>query len=267
MPITTRNSWHGTLSFSASEAPGRPGCGECRGLGWVRAGEHPVGHRMFGKLLPCRCRSEDLAAFERARLEKMSGLSPAQLALRMADLLERSHDSAAMRREAEQFALGRLAMVTFAGPPGVGKTTALHVCVNEARERRDAIGVYVVLDRLLEHVRQGVGDSVEGLAERLAEWTAAPMLAVDEVDKVKWTDWARSVWTRLLDERFRMAEERRAQTAFAMNKHPRDFLEAWDCDRLERFPVVVLADASMRAAQRRIDHIAEQEAGRKDLDL
>lgn len=186
-----------------------------------------------------------------------------QLAIRFDDLLDRSDGVLEMKREADRFAEGKLAMLTFAGPPGVGKTTALHACVNESRERRGTVGSYIALARLLDHVREGYTENAEkGARDRYDEWVAAPLIAVDEIDKIKWTDWAREQWTRFLDERYQAAEEGRSQTAFAMNKRPRDFLSSWDCDRLERYPVVFVEDPSMREVQR----ILDEEMDRKDMN-
>lgn len=268
--------WWRKLSIQApdtSEQPGENGhrarriageCPLCRGLGRVRA-DVPVGQPGFGMLVPCSCQTDEIRQRELARLSQVSGLLPEELALRLDDvavdprdeaaaktlpveeLIERQ-DTAAMLELARRFVEQPWGFLTLHGAYGNAKTMILQAVVNEFRERRGLTGAYVKLRDLLNYVRAGYApDAQEDARARYERLKAVPVLAIDELDAAKMTDFAYEFRAAFLDDRYRLAVARRAHTLFAMNGDPAGLPgDLYDRMRDGRFVIFRNRDASMR---------------------
>jgi DNA replication protein DnaC len=105
--------------------------------------------------------------------------------------------------------------LTFWGSFGCGKTRLLATITNECTAAKVG-AVYYTLPDLLAVLREAVGDNAYNA--QYMRLQNVRVLAIDEVDKARLTDWAREQVYQLVDARYR---NRHAQgTVFAMNTQP-----------------------------------------------
>ena len=93
--------------------------------------------------------------------------------------------------------------VTFIGGYGVGKTTLLKILVNAFVN----ISVYARYERMsdvLAGIREQWGDQhgAQAVEESIQSYMDIPVMAIDEIDRVSMTPWAKETMFRLLDQRF-----------------------------------------------------------------
>lgn len=156
-----------------------------------------------------------------------------------------------MLRAARKFVTQPHGFLTIWGGVGNGKTLVLQAIVNEMREKRGVEGAYVTFYTLINYIRAGF-DNADGEGteqQRFKFLRSVPLLAIDEVDKVRMTEYADEFRTAFLDDRYRAAWAGKAHTVFAMNCDPMT-LPHHIRDRLRdgRFKIVRNDDKSMRPA-------------------
>jgi DNA replication protein DnaC len=147
---------------------------------------------------------------------------------------------------AERFCVRPYGWLTFGGDYGVGKTALLYACLNALAERR-VFGRYItapeLIDRLRNIIRQG-GDP-DGYLDR---WCAAPLIAVDELDKYDSTEFAEKSIFRLFNARYQRLAT--AGTLLAYNLDRESRLPAFLRSRMDdgRFQHVRLIGGDVRPA-------------------
>lgn len=191
----------------------------------VREGRRIVGveERTRTKQIAVRCETCHSMRFQ-VRLAAASGLLPDELALSLDDVAVNGPDTAHMVRMARAFAREPWGIWTLWGSYGNAKTLVLQALVNEFR-RRGEPAVYMRFGDLLEWIRAGyrpdAGDDARERYRRLAE---VRLLAIDEVDKPRLTEYATEFQTTLLDDRWRYGVEAatdvRRHTLLALNHDP-----------------------------------------------
>lgn len=190
------------------------------------------------------------------RLAQIAGLLPQELELRLSDVLPRSDGSgtAAMVALAKQFVEKPFGFLTLWGGYGNGKTLTLQAIVNELRVEHSIVGAYVRFYDLLEWIRAGFArDAVHDARTRYERIKALPLVAVDEMDGARMTEWADEFRRAWLDDRYRMAVAGEAHTVFAMNADPRTLPgDVWDRLRDGRFAVHHNPDPSARPGMQRL---------------
>ena len=188
-----------------------PTCGFPPGSPGFLRSEFPVGHPRFGALIPCPdCHDGNLAV-------RLTGASQLKGWLRDATLntyRTNRHNRAAFDAT-KAFVERRAGWLTLWGGYGTGKTHLLAAAVNLSTNNRVA-AVYYTLPDLLDAMRAAYqDDSFDNLFSRLVR---LPILALDELDKVRLTDWAREKLYQLFDARYRDLE--RLGTICATNTKP-----------------------------------------------
>jgi len=141
-------------------------------------------------------------------------------------------------------------MLTIWGGYGNGKSLILQAVVNEFRHQRGVWGTYITLKKLLDYVRAGnaQGANLDD-RERYEQLCRVPILAIDECDGPRMTDYAEEFRRSFFDDRYRLALARRAHTVLAMNCDPASLPgDVWDRLRDGRFIVHHNSDESMRPA-------------------
>lgn len=174
-----------------------------------------------------------LTAHRQARINAACGLLPGEMALTLESLVERGEGSRRLLAEAHRMLARPFGMLTLWGGAGNGKTLTLMALVNAFRERGQ-LAIYVRLPDLLEYLRQGYEGERFEAQQRYRQIAEAYLLALDEVDKTRWTEWAREVVFTLMDDRYRLARERGPQqrhTLLALNQNP-ETLPAYLISRL-----------------------------------
>ncbi len=155
----------------------------------------------FGRVVPCPAGCGRERA--QARLEAISGLRGRQLEMSFEDVTWNEHQVQAVET---------LRRLTSANPPsgfvllsghfGVGKTHMLCATVNLAR-RVGRTAVYMTAEELLDRLRQGYDpEAPEGFDVLWRRVSDADVLAIDEVDRINATSWAKAKMFQLLDDRY-----------------------------------------------------------------
>ena len=221
---------------------GKAECPICGGIGWLRV-ERELSDPRFGKLEACECQ-EDRAL---ARLRGLSGLHGAELRVRLADIKCRpGSGTAQMVQACEEFMARPQGFLTIWGSVGTGKTSCLYAVTNGLMRGG---AVYVSLHDLLEFVRDGFERKTDGddAHARLKRFMAVPVLCLDEIDKVKGSEWVTEQLTALVDARYRSAVIGESGTVLALNSDPAG-LPGWIASRLRdgRCRVVHNADRDAR---------------------
>lgn len=175
------------------------------------------------------------------------GLTAQERLIRFADIEITSRPGAArMVNAAKDFIQnGRVGMLAVYGGYGNGKSTLLKAIVNEAVQQ----GVearYITMTEVLAYAReafdsQTAGDSDYGRIMRLTE---VPLLAVDELDKARTSEYTREVQNYLFDARYRFSHVYGTVVAWNGNI-PSLGLPAL-ASRLQEFEMVENNDADMR---------------------
>lgn len=203
-------------------------CPLCDGQGFVGYNV-PVGHPLFGKIEPCECRTEQL-------LRRICGLAPNEYGVRLSSIITDGKPGATgMVALARQFVDRPANILTVYGGVGSAKTIVLQAIVNECITRRIE-AVYMTFYELLDFVKRAFDRDDEGylrdgsLSTRLNKLTARRVLCIDEVDKIRATDWVTEIRTELFDRRYR--DMGNLGTVLAMNTKPDDCLPEWICSRL-----------------------------------
>lgn len=228
----------------------KPDCPICAGTGYFGVNV-PINDPRFGRAFPCEC----TAAYRSALLQRISGLTGDELALTLDDVLPAGPGTARMLTAARSFLEAPAGMLTLWGGVGNAKTLILQAVVNECI-MRGVTAVYITMLDLLDHVRAAYDETESSheygsASRRLDRFATVPVLAIDEVDKVKASDWTIERESALLDKRYRLGISRMAGTLLAMNKDPHRLPE-WIYDRLDdgRNTVIHNADPSMRGAMK-----------------
>jgi DNA replication protein DnaC len=231
--------------YEQIEQPGnQPVCETCGDDGFYRM-DLPVGHPQYGKLIRCACKANEDAA----RLQRLSGLTELERTLKLSDIkTENRPQTRHMVSECTEFLKRPYGFLTIHGTSGNAKTVALQACVN-AMVGRSVEAVYITAFDLISYIRDAFTDNNEikddSAYDRIVRFGTVAFLAIDELDKVKWTDWVQEQVTDLIDRRYRLGCDMQAGTMLAMNGNPRD-LPAWIYSRISQSEIVRNDDPDLR---------------------
>lgn len=194
----------------------RPDCEICGGIGWVRF-DRPIDDPLFGRMAICPNRSSDA-------LGRDSGLDARELALKWAAVADLNNALAAVRAVKATLARGR-GWVCLWGPTGLGKTLILQVAVAETiRAQRPAR--YTRMVDVIDNLRQAFdAENTRGEeTRRMESWAGLSILAIDEVDRLRSSDYSEEKKFALLDRRYQAAVRGNSITLLTSNSDPR----GWD---------------------------------------
>jgi len=123
------------------------------------------------------------------------------------------------------------------GGPGNAKSEVLKAIVNQSNEV-SRVAVYTTLGTIIDYIRQGY--VANDYLERLQKLLASPVLAVDEMDKIKNTEWVKEFRFKFLDARYSSALNKQTMTIFAGQSHPKMIFDTPIYDRFRdgRFYIV-----------------------------
>jgi DNA replication protein DnaC len=142
-----------------------PQCEACGGAGYLRY-DVPVGHALFGQIVPCQCRTAELQSRERARLVALSGLQPAMRRMTFDGYVPRGGETVQALAAATAYAAEPNGWLYLHGGYGVGKTHLLAAIAWSLVDR--GVGAfYVVVPDLLVKLQATFNDgSDETFADR-----------------------------------------------------------------------------------------------------
>lgn len=185
-----------------------PDCPICKGAGFVYA-PVPLGHRDYGRAIPCRCLRKDWEKKRFFQLQKYSNLGPLS-ALTFDNLIPEGRDNEGENRQrfrqayeaAKVFAKRPEGWLVFVGPSGSGKTHLAAAIVNYRLEEGYP-ALFITASDLLDHLRATFAPSsdmpYDDLFERVRN---TPLLVLDDLGVQSGTSWAKEKLDQLLTFRF-----------------------------------------------------------------
>lgn len=213
-------------------------CPDCGGMGYV-AYDAPIGHPQFGKLTKCLNPAHQDTRLD-DKLSRLSDLRPEDLDLRLADIAEMPGNEAMLTACRRMLETPRGWLYLW-GAPGNAKSIALRAMCNELAVMGFYPVVYIKFSRLVEIVRQAQAAQYarrEHLKKygNLDEWDNGyedtknrllkiKVLAIEEFDKARVTEFAQEFRFEFLDERYEQGIRGETITLFASNAHPSEFTE------------------------------------------
>jgi DNA replication protein DnaC len=200
-----------TLTSDAEAAPrlaGDPNCPHCHGLGYVSQ-DVPVGHPLFGRALPCVCRTEEIRSAQVERLKRLSSLGALSVK-RFDSFLPEGHSLEAQERQSLRRAYEQC--LAFADQPrgwlllhggyGCGKTHLAAAIANSHLDRGLPV-IFVNTPDLLDHLRSTFSPSSEVNYDELFEQVrGAPLLILDDLGAESPTTWAQEKLYQIFNFRY-----------------------------------------------------------------
>lgn len=237
-----------TLEHGVNAAEVCPECKTPASVGLFRR-DVPVGHPDFGLLLKCNHPFHQEA--RKDRLMQLSQLGEEETKRKLSDILV-NNGNRQMVNAAKKAVVQGYGWLYVWGGPGNAKSVVLQAVINEMNDSRRGPAIYTTFGELLDYVKQGYGDDKEDFISRLERLKDAPVLAIDEMDKVKETDWLHEFRFKFLDARYRSAINKESLTLFAGNPNPQTIFDAALYDRFRdgRFKIVQNTAPSARPAEK-----------------
>ena len=218
-----------------------PGCDICGGSGYYRM-DVDISDQRFGKVLICpNVDRTDLPGFDRVGLRKEELKS-----MTWDILIKESGIQKSIKAVKETLKRGH-GWVFLYGGFGVGKTYVLKIAIAEMI-RSGQQASYVRMAEILDHLRESFNDDVKEMeTKRLEYWSKLPILAIDEFDRIRNTEYGDERRFVLLDRRYEDAVRENSITLLASNSDPSK-LPGYLYDRVRdgRFKIINLPGESFR---------------------
>ncbi|HHX64594.1 MAG TPA: ATP-binding protein [Chloroflexi bacterium] len=182
-------------------------CPLCGGVGFVRL-KVPVGHRLFGKAVSCRCRRREIQDHRLDRLREASNLRH-MTGMTFDTFQVEGHDSPVVSfslgdalHTAREFAENPSGWLLFIGPYGCGKTHLAAAIANRALERGVPV-LFVVVPDLLDHLRAAYAPSSPVTYDELFDQVRnVELLILDDLGTQNATSWAAEKLFQILNYRY-----------------------------------------------------------------
>jgi DNA replication protein DnaC len=185
----------------------------------------------------CDCARGGIEAQTVARYAEHSGLTPEALRLRWGGIKPVHHDIQNATAAIRGRLVNRQGWLYLWGGPGQGKTRMLQTAVAESIAS-GIQAVYMTHADLLEYLRGGYSRDAKDMQSdgeyqaRVEYLRGLPVLAIDEFQRARATEWAKEADARVLDDRYQHAAQ--GVTLFAANFAPREYSD-WFASRLAQF--------------------------------
>lgn len=222
-------------------------CKICNDTGHFRVDVEP-GHPQFGKLQRCGCKALE----DSQRLQRLSGLTNAERVINLEQIETYNRPgTAAMVQTCRMFISHPYGIITFWGGSGNAKTMALQSVINHFVDHNEE-AIYITAFDLISYIRAAFTKNKNDLVikdddaySRLVRFGSVKLLAIDEFDKVRVTEWVQEQLTDLIDRRYRLANDSQSGTLIAMNDNPKE-LPSWMYSRLAQNIIIHNPDNDMR---------------------
>jgi DNA replication protein DnaC len=193
---------------AASGRPAEPVCPICGGAGYL-VHDAPPGHPDFNRLVPCRCKMDELESRRRDELHQMSNLG--QLSRMTFDTFmpegfalpeEKRRNLRSAFEAARDFARDPQGWLILMGTYGCGKTHLAGAIANEVVARGEPV-LFVVVPDLLDHLRATFGpNSPVSFDERFESVRNARLLILDDLGAQATSPWAQEKLFQILNHRY-----------------------------------------------------------------
>ncbi len=222
-----------------------PACKTPEAAGFFRYDVSP-GDPNFGKLDKCH----DLfhSGIRQKRQSEISQLGEEDLKRQLLDI-HRTTQNEQMLDAARRTIDRGYGWLYIWGGPGNAKSEVLKAIVNECFGAGRVPAIYAKLNTITDHIKAGFANNTS--AARLDELRAAPVLAIDEMDKPQETEWMEAFRFNFLDDRYMSAVNKTTLTVFAGNADPSTFDDVlYDRIRDGRFEIAHNSAPSARRNMR-----------------
>ena len=246
-------------------------CDECGDIGWrpARIGETVqmgseliVVTAMMGTIsVPCDNCVRLRIHRQMVELQEVSALTEDEKGYRLGTIVTRNRaDTTAMVNACQEMLEGSASMLTIWGSNGNAKSVALIAMVNEFLDRGTPamyVPSYDLLNWLQDALFSNGEIKSESMYTRLEQVKNIRMLAIDEFQGIKVTDWRLEQLRNIVDRRWRDGLSGESFTIFAMNEDPASLEpRIWSRLRdgrnaLSGKPVLLNEDSDMRPLLRR----------------
>lgn len=226
-----------------------PGCRHCLNSGHVKEDlatalserlivleTYPVGDRRIARV-PCVC------AAGRAVIASWRNMPPDAAGV-MLDTITGLPDQDQAIAAVEDFIAHPIGWLTFAGNYGVGKTMLMYAALNHLADL-GVYGCYITAPDLIDVLRNLIHNGGDP-DERLQRLIAAPLLAVDELDKYDATEFAQKTIFRLFHARYQSWQTTGTMLSYNLDRQRR--LPPFLLSRMRdsRFQEIVMDGADVR---------------------
>lgn len=178
------------------------------------------GHKWFGKLFPCVCKDKVITTAMQEQLG--SRLQPNTFV----DFIVSNDITDTMLKQAKGFVQGFYNLYTVYGANGTGKTTILMAITNEFLNAGTR-AVYLTAYDAIEYVKAGFGLDF-GADARISKISNLPILLLDELSQVRWSEYNAETLEAILDRRHRADRP----TGLALDQDPEEVLSPRFASRL-----------------------------------
>lgn len=187
--------------------PNAPTCPHCGGTGFLRF-DVPYGDPNFGKVKPCGCKTEEIAAVRARKFREMSHLGP--LGQKSFANFDTHRGSSPFSRDALEIAL-RAAQefvevpngwLVLTGPSGTGKTHLAAAITNALLDCNQGV-LWVFVPDFLDHLRTTFNPQSEVTYDELfATVRDAPVLVLDDLGAQSSSMWAEEKLYQIIAHRY-----------------------------------------------------------------
>lgn len=219
-----------------------PFCPICRGIGYYRV-DLPTTHNDFGKAIPCPNRAR------KGLYGEHSGLNPEEMKWTWDRIIPVHGNNIfdgvdAVKRIVKQ----GFGWIYLTGGYGQGKSLILKIAIATFLRSHET-AAYTRMAEILDHLRAAYDteNPSQESEDRLNWWANLPLLAIDEFDRVRQTEFGDERRFRLLDFRYEQAIRGESITIMASNSDPKH-LPGYLYDRIRdgRFEIIQLEGRSVR---------------------
>ena len=230
------------LTPVAQPGPCLPDCPICGGQGWVRR-DVDINDPNFGRLAPCPNLDPELLYGRFCGLDAATG----EYKLDWSNIIDLG-ETIRVAREVRQAVDKGYGWIFLWGGFGQAKTLILKIATAVTiRSHKQAS--YTRMAEIIETLRQSYDQDrpFEEAQRRLDHYAEVPLLAIDEFDRVRNTEFANEQRFVLMDRRYESAVRRQTITLMAANTDPRNF-DGYLADRIHdgRFAVIRINGVSAR---------------------
>jgi DNA replication protein DnaC len=237
-----------------TDGAGDPNCPHCHGLGYLRE-DVPPGHPNFGKLVPCVCQLEQLAAEHADQLRRNSNIDTLAAKTFENFLPEGVSPDPGVRATVNRafdrsraFADNPDKWLLLGGTYGCGKTHLAAAIANQCIAAGRAV-LFLNTPDLLDRLRAGFAPGADdSYADRFDEICNAPILVLDDLGTESPTAWAVEKLYQILNYRYNA----KLPTVITTNRELKD-IEPRVASRLSDQEMVI--NLYMRAPDFRAGHI------------